>query len=81
MELDLPSHRRKIKLFRGIGGICDSARKKGEEGVPCKTEATQYHKLRVVDMRTFPRCLKHPAQESQTLTGSWQWGTKQWSGG
>lgn len=25
MELELPSHRRKIMLFRGIGEICDSA--------------------------------------------------------
>lgn len=47
MELDLPSHRREMMLFRGIGALWESARKKGEEGVPCKTEATQCHKLRV----------------------------------
>lgn len=46
-----------------------------------QNKATQYHKLRVVDMRILPHYLKCPAQEGQSLAGSWQGDTRQWSGG
>jgi len=57
MELDWPSHRRKTTLFRGIGAVWESARKKGGEGAPCKTEATKCHRLRVggENLSSLPR--------------------------
>lgn len=68
MELDLPSHRRETMLFRGIGALWESARKKGEERSSLQNRSNPMPQIKggrgefvLATSRVLPRSAPHLA--------------------